>query len=434
RISFKGNLHTEDQVLRREMRQLEGAWYSQAAIDRSKIRLQRLGYFETVAIDTPRVPGQEDQVDITVEVKEQPSGSFTFGVGYSQVQGLITSISLQQNNFFGTGDRVGLTLQRSSYLKTYSISYFEPYLTDDGIGLGYDIAHRELDSGQANIANYLTNSDSFSTYIGLPLTESDVLNTRIGISQTTIRTFRGSTPQQFIDYLFALNHNTFHNGSLELSWAHDTRNKYYNPTRGSLQTVSFETTLPGSTVEYFKFKYLYSQYIPLTEKLTLFGSASVGYGGSYSGVYRTATDNSQDPPITTEYGARGLPFFENFFAGGSADIRGFRDNTLGPADFSAGFRQPLGGAFKTVATAELIFPTPFMKEGSNTTRLSWFVDVGNVFKDYNAWDASELRASTGLSFQWRAPVGPIVISISKPLRKQDGDDTESIQFSFGPQF
>ena len=434
RINFIGNQRTQDEVLRREMRQLEGAWYSQAAIDRSKIRLQRLGYFETVAIDTPRVPGQEDQVDITVEVKEQPSGSFTFGVGYSQVQGLITSISLQQNNFFGTGDRVGLTLQRSSYLKTYSISYFEPYLTDDGIGLGYDIAHRELDSGQANIANYLTNSDTFSTYIGWPLTENDVLNTRIGISQTTIRTFRGSTPQQCIDYLFALNHNTFHNGSFELSWAHDTRNKYYNPTRGSLQTVSFETTLPGSTVEYFKFKYLYSQYIPLTEKLTLFGSASIGYGGSYNGVYRTATDYSQDPPITTEYGARGLPFFENFFAGGSADIRGFRDNTLGPTDFSAGFRQPLGGAFKTVATAELIFPTPFMKEGSNTTRLSWFVDVGNVFKDYNAWDANELRASTGLSFQWRAPVGPIVISISKPLRKKDGDDTESIQFSFGPQF
>ncbi|MEP6881660.1 MAG: outer membrane protein assembly factor BamA, partial [Dokdonella sp.] len=163
RIVFKGNLHTEDQVVRREIRQLEGAWYSQAAIDRSKIRLQRLGYFKTVTIDTPRVPGQDDQVDINIALEEQPSGSFTFGVGYSQVQGLITSIALQQNNFFGTGDRIGVTLQRSAYLKTYSLSYFEPYLTDSGIGLGYDISHRELDSGQANIANYLTNSDNFST-------------------------------------------------------------------------------------------------------------------------------------------------------------------------------------------------------------------------------------------------------------------------------
>ena len=434
RITFKGNLHTEDQVLRREMRQLEGAWYSQAAIDRSKIRLQRLGYFKTVTIDTPRVPGQEDQVDVAVTIEEQPSGSFTFGVGYSQVQGLITSIALQQNNFFGTGDRVGLTLQRSSYLKTYSISYFEPYLTDDSIGLGYDISHRELDSGQANIANYLTNSDNFSTYVGLPLTESDTLNTRIGLSKTTIRTFNGTTPQVFIDYLRALNHNTFHTGSLEFSWAHDTRNKFYNPTRGSLQTVSFETTLPGSTVEYFKFRYLYSQYIPITDKLTFFGSASLGYGGSYKGVYRTGVDNSQDPPVVTEYGARGLPFFENFFAGGSSDVRGFRDNTLGPVDFTGGFRQPLGGAFKTVATAEIIFPTPFVKENDTTTRLSWFVDVGNVFKDYNAWSAKELRASTGLSFQWRAPIGPIIISFSKPLRKKPGDETESIQFTFGPQF
>ncbi len=434
KITFKGNQHTEDQVLRREMRQLEGAWYSQAAIDRSKIRLQRLGYFKTVEIDTPRVPGQEDQVDINVAVEEQPSGSFTFGVGYSQVQGIITSIALQQNNFFGTGDRVGVTLQRSSYLKTYSLSYFEPYLTDSGIGLGYDISHKELNSGQANIANYLTNSDNFSTYLGLPLTESDTLNTRIGVSQTSIRTFNGSTPQQFIDYLFALDHRTFHIGNIELSWSHDTRNKFYNPTRGSLQTASFETTLPGSTVEYFKFRYLFSKYIPLTDKLTLFGSASLGYGDSYKDVSRTSVDNGQDPPVTNQYTASGLPFFENFFAGGTSDIRGFRDNTLGPNEFKNGFRQPLGGAFKTVATAELIFPTPFAKESDNTTRLSWFVDVGNVFKDYNSFSASELRASTGLSFRWRAPVGPIVISIAKPLRSRDGDETETIQFSFGPQF
>ena len=434
RIVFKGNLHTEDEVMRREMRQLEGAWYSQAAIDRSKIRLQRLGYFKTVAIETPRVAGSDDQVDMTVAVEEQPSGSFTFGLGYSQVQGLITSIAVQQNNFFGTGDRIGLTLQRSSYLKRYNLSYYEPYLTDDGIGLGYDLSHRELDSGEANIANYLTNSDSFSTYLGLPLTESDTLNTRFGISQTSITTYPGVTPQQFIDYLTALGNRTFHVWNMELSWAHDTRNKYWNPTRGSLQTVSLETTLPGSTVEYFKFNYRYSQYFPITEKLTFLGTASVGYGGSYSGVYRTVVDEGQDPAVVTEYGARGLPFFENFFAGGASDVRGFRDNTLGPADMSSGYRQPLGGAFKTVATAEVIFPTPFVKENDNTTRLSWFLDVGNVFKDYNAFRASDLRASTGLSFQWRAPIGPIIVSVSKPLRKKDGDETETIQFTFGPQF
>ncbi|WP_440223748.1 outer membrane protein assembly factor BamA [Dokdonella sp. MW10] len=434
RIAFKGNLHTEDEVLRREMRQLEGAWYSQAAIDRSKIRLQRLGFFKNVVVETPAVPGTEDQVDINVTVEEQQSGQFTFGLGYSQVQGLITSIAVQMNNFFGTGDRVGVTLQRSSYLKRYAISYYEPYLTDDGIGLGYDISHRELDSGEANIASYFTNSDAFSTYIGLPLTENGTLNTRLGISQTEITAYPGYTPQRFVDYLAALGNRTFHAWNLELSYARDTRNKYWNPTRGSLQTVSFETTLPGSTVEYFKANYRYSQYFPLTEKLTFLGTVSLGYGGSYSGKYRTVTDEGQDPPVSYEVGARGLPFFENFFAGGSSDVRGFRDNTLGPYDLIDGYRQPLGGAFKTVATAEIIFPTPFVKENDNTTRLSWFVDVGNVFKDYNAFSASDLRASTGLSFSWRAPIGPIVINISRPLRKQDGDDTETIQFSFGPQF
>jgi len=433
RIVFKGNLHTEDEILRREMRQLEGAWYSQAAIDRSKIRLQRLGFFKTVSIETPRVAGSDDQVDLTVSIEEQTSGSFTFGLGYSQVQGLITSIAVQQNNFFGTGDRIGLTLQRSAYLKRYNLSYYEPYLTDDGLGLGYDLSHRELDSGEANIANYLTNSDSFSTYLGFPLTEN-TLNTRFGISQTEITTFPGSTPQQFIDYLLALNNRTFHVWNVELSWAHDTRNKYWNPTRGSLQTVSFETTLPGSTVEYFKMNYRYSQYLPITDKLTFLGTASVGYGGSYNGKYRTVVDEGQDPAVVTEYGARGLPFFENFFAGGASDVRGFRDNTLGPVDETLNYRQPLGGAFKTVATAEVIFPTPFVKENDNTTRLSWFVDVGNVFKDYNAFSASDLRASTGLSFQWRAPIGPIIVSVSKPLRKKDGDETETIQFTFGPQF
>ena len=429
RINFKGNLHTEDEVLRREMRQLEGAWYSQAAIDRSKIRLQRLGFFKTVVLDTPRVPGTEDQVDISVVVEEQQSGSLTFGLGYSQLQGLITSIAVQQNNFFGSGDRIGVTLQKSSYLTRYNLSYFEPYLTDDGIGLGYDISHREFDSGRANIASYLTNSDEFSTYLGFPITESDTINTQIGISQTTINSY-GSTPAQFVNYIDNIGRRTVHAWGPQISWAHDTRNRYWNPNRGSLQTVSLDIKLPGSTIEYYKLFYKFGQYFPLTEKLTFYGSFNLGYGDTY-----------RDPkgvlaPDHPRYIAdlSGLPFWENFYAGGASDVRGFRDNTLGPFNNDFGYRQPIGGGFKTVATAEVIFPTPFMKENNNTTRLSWFVDVGNVFKNFDAYKTSELRASTGLSFQWQAPVGPIVVNISRPLRKKPGDETETIQFMFGPQF
>jgi len=438
-ITFKGNVHTEDEVMRRELRQLEGAWYSQAAIDRSKIRLQRLGFFKTVSIDTPKVPGTEDQVDIVATVEEENSGSFQFGLGYSQVQGVIASISVTQNNFFGTGDRVSVTAQQSSYLKRYELSYFEPYLTTDGIGIGYDIHHTEFDAGEDNIASYLTNSDAFDIYLGIPITEADTINTQLGVSKTAVTTVQGATPQQFIDYIDNLGNRTFHLWDAQLSWAHDTRNRYWNPTRGSLQQVQLGITLPGSTVEYYTLFYKFGQYLPITDKLTFYGHFTLGYGDSYK------TPESVLPTDHPRYlsDLSGLPFFKNFYAGGVSDVRGFRDNTLGPYEVISPLtcpatdkdcRLPIGGAFKTTGSVEIIFPTPFVKEDDDSTRLSLFLDVGNVFKDYSAFSASELRASTGISFQWRAPVGPIVINLAKPIRKKDGDDTEMIQFTFGNTF
>jgi len=437
-IVYKGNVHTEDEVVRREMRQLEGAWYSQAAIDRSKIRLQRLGYFRTVTIDTPKVPGTEDQVDVVVTVEEENSGSFTFGLGYSQVQGLIASIAVTQNNFFGTGDRIGVTAQQSSFLKRYEFSYYEPYLTTDGVGIGYDLHHTEFDAGQDNLASYLTNSDAFDTYLAIPITESDTINAQLGVSKTGVTTEPGLTPQEFIDYIDNLGHHTFHTWETMFSWAHDTRNRFWNPTRGSLQQVQFDFALPGSTVEYYTLFYKYGQYLPISNKLTFYGHFTIGYGD----VWRTP-DKAPTAPPDRPADLDVLPFFKNFFAGGVSDVRGFRDNTLGPfavineatcPSTNINCRLPIGGAFKTVGSAEIIFPTPFVKEDNDSTRLSWFVDVGNVFKDYSTFSASELRASTGISFQWRAPVGPIVINLATPIRSQKGDDTETIQFSFGNTF
>jgi outer membrane protein insertion porin family len=440
-ITFKGNLHTEDEVVRREMRQLEGAWYSQAAIDRSKIRLQRLGYFKTVTIDTPKVPGTEDEVDVVVALEEENSGSFTFGLGYSQVQGIIASIAVTQNNFFGTGDRIGLTAQQSSFLKRYELNYYEPYLTTDGIGIGYDLQHTEFDAGQDNLASYLTNSDAFDIYLGIPITEADTVNVQLGVSKTGVDTIPGFTPQEFIDYIDTLGHHTFHTWEATFSWAHDTRNRFWNPTRGSIQQVQLDIALPGSTVDYYTLFYKFGQYLPITRNFTLYNHFTIGYGDTYK-----TPDIDADPSYLTQPGRQyanlaGLPFFKNFFAGGVSDVRGFRDNTLGPFLLYPGCitattncRQPIGGAFKTTGSTELIFPTPFVKEDNDSTRLSWFVDVGNVYKDYQSFSAGQLRASTGISFQWRAPVGPIVINFAKPIRKEKGDDTEVIQFSFGNTF
>ena len=446
-IVFKGNQHTEDEVLRREMRQLEGAWYSQAAIDRSKIRLQRLGFFKSVTIDTPKVPGTDDQVDLAIAVEEQNSGQFQFGLGYSQVQGVIASIGVTQNNFFGTGDRISVSAQKSSVIESYQLSYYEPYLTDDNIGLGYDIKHTKMDWGNNNIANYLSSSDAFDIYLGFPITEADTINTQLGVVKTKILPYYST--QEIIDYIDNLGHRTFHSWNVQLSWAHDTRNRYWNPTRGSLQQVSVQTTLPGSTLEYYKINYQFAQYLRMTESLTFYGHLAIGYGDTYSSPKSVMSPT--DPRYMADLG--GLPFFENFYAGGVSDVRGFRDNTLGPfTTYDAvacpptdkNCRQPLGGAFKTVASAEVIFPTPFVKENNDSTRISAFVDVGNVFKnnlcdktscpEYKSWSADQLRASAGISFQWRAPVGPIVINLAKPLKKKPGDDTEVIQFTFGNTF
>ena len=241
---------------------------------------------------------------------------------------------------------------------------------------------------------------------------------------------------------------------MQASWAHDTRNRYFNPTHGSLQQFSAEVALPGSTVEYYKLIYKYAQYIPVTSALTFEGSATIGYGNTY----RSA--NGINPETGAPLKVNGLPFFENFYAGGVSDVRSFRDNTLGPYSFTRSTgcttpfdahycRQPLGGNLKIVASAELIFPTPFVKDDDTTTRLSWYVDAGNVFNQNNhslsilspnnlygndSISFSDMRVSTGISLHWQAPVGPIIINMGRPVVKKPGDIAETLQFNFGQTF
>jgi len=471
RIRYSGNVRTADEVLRREMRQFEGAWYSQAALDRSKIRLQRLGFFDTVDIETPEVAGRPDQVDVVINVKERNSGSFVFGLGYQALYGLTTNVQLNENNFLGMGNRLGITVQNNTYSKRLTLNYFDPYFTDDGISVGYNINYSDnstaSDNSNVNLARYSGKIASGEAIFGFPLTETDTIQFALGIDRNQIATADGSTPPAFINYLVntlgdrlrspqydvdddnnpltpsnnddadpgnpdtpivivcgALtpycSPNRFWNVNawrLRSSWGRDTRNDYLLPTRGTYHRVAAEIVLPGSDLEYYKLQYDFEHYFPINNYLVFKVSTELGYGDSYG-----------------KTGSAGLPFFQNFYAGGPNSVRGFEQNTLGPTYqiSSASFLQPLGGGVKTVGSAELLFPKLFSK--SRGTRLSAFVDFGNVFSRPSDFDIGEIRASAGVSLQWQAPVGPISISYSTPLRSEDGDRVERLQFSFGQQF
>ncbi len=451
RIVFKGNTRSSDEVLRREMRQFENAWFSQAAIDRSKIRLQRLGYFETVEVETPPVPGVADQVDVVFNVKETTSGSFVFGLGYSQLAGMTASIQLSQNNFLGGGNRVSVEAQRSDYMQRYAFSYLNPFFTDEGLSLGYNLWWRELDYSDFNTAQYNSTNAAAQAMLGLPITENSSISLLFGIDSNLIQTYYGSTPQSIIDYIDAIGNRTFHAWRSELGWARDTRNDFFMPTRGMYQRVGLETTLPGSTAEYYKISYEFSKYWMLHPAFVLRTGLDLGFGDSYgqdttrlicwtmptiADPYPPASDPclTSSPDYSRTVTASGLPFFENFYAGGTRSVRGFRDNTLGPrSEPTGGYSrgQPMGGSLKTVGQIEMVFPRLF---DSKAARVSAFVDFGNVYDGWDNFDANELRASAGVALLWRAPVGPISISYAYPFKKKDGDEIERLQFTFGGGF
>ena len=462
RVAFKGNTRTSDEVMRREMRQFEGAWYSQAAIDRSKIRLQQLGFFESVDVETQPVTGSNDEVDVVYNVKETTSGSFVFGLGFSQLTGLTTQIQLSQSNFLGSGNQVSVQAQRNDFTQRYDFSFRNPYFTDGGLSLGYNLWWRELDYSDFNTAQYSSTSGAAQMVLGVPITETDTVSALFGIDSNEIFAFKGSSPKVITDYIDALNQRTFHAWRGEIGWARNSLDNALTPTRGMYQRIGLEATLPGSTAEYFKLNYNISKFWPLSRHLVINTRAELGYGDSYGdakvrnvcftgGTFQDTDGDPETSPVfvpgpdptepclesSPDYvetlTADGLPFFENFYAGGVRSVRGFVDNTLGPRAAPEGsiFTQPIGGALKTVGSVEFIFPSLL---DTPAARVSAFVDFGNVFSDFDAFDAGELRASTGLALAWRSPMGPISISYAYPLRKEDDDRIERLQFTFGGVF
>ncbi len=406
RINMSGNTRTRDEVLRREMRQMEGGWFSTSAVERSRTRLDRLGFFEEVNVETPTVPGTTDQVDINYNVTERPSGNLMVGLGYSQSSGVLFNASVTQDNFLGSGKRVSLAFNNSSSNTVYSFSYLNPYYTIDGISRGFGAYYRTTDASEANVADYTADTFGGNVSYGIPINEFDFVRFNVEYEYLDIDTTAFSS-QEIRDFING-NGNQFDTLKLRTSWSHDTRNKTIFPDRGSQQRLSLEATVPGMDLQYYKVGYEAQTFIPLTKLFTLMLNGEVGYGDGFGDF-------------------ESLPFFENYYAGGVRSVRGFEDNTLGPRD-SLG--DPLGGGFRVVGNAEILFPPPFFTK-SNSFRMSAFFDVGNVYPSYDDFRADELRYSVGVGATWLSPLGALTFSLARPLNDEPGDQTQVFQFTIG---
>ena len=411
RINFAGNTKTRDEVLRREMRQLEGGWFSTSKVNRSKARLQKLGYFEEVNVETPAVPDTPDQVDANFAVTERPSGNLLFGLGFSQNQGLILNASVVQDNFLGSGNRVNFTFNNSEVNRVFALGYTNPYFTIDGISQGFDLSYRETDAANANISRFDSKVATAGVHFGIPVSEFNFLNLGMAYEKTKIDTdCPGVTAVEICDFV-ADNGEDFDEIRVTGSFAYDTRNKALLPDRGTFQRFRTQVAIPGAELQYYKVDYDTRWFYPLAEDYVLALQGQVGYGDGYG-------DTS------------GLPFFENFYAGGPRTVRGYEENTLGPDD-SRG--RALGGNFLLVGNADVILPVPFLQD-LKSVRVTAFVDAGNVYGQDENIDLGDLRYSVGISGLWVSPFGVLTVSVAQPFNDQDDDDTQPFQFTFGTNF
>jgi outer membrane protein insertion porin family len=517
RIGFSGNLKTADDVLRREMRQMESAPASASAIEQSRVRLERLGFFSRATVETPEVAGHDDLIDVEFEVEEQSSGSIGASFGYAQDAGLILGLNVQQDNFLGTGKRVGLSLNSSSYQDLYNFNYTNPYYTEDGVSRGFNVFFRSTDLSEINVASYTTDSLGAALNFGYPIRETERLGFSFGVSNTEITVGRyavqeikasprfetgvndwyqsnatgngtfsaveeimplNTLPPEYIVIPEELgfideNGDEYLNWTVTSSWSQSTLNRGRMATRGTSQTVSFEVSMPASDLEFFKLIYRGELFYPISQRWIAHFRTELGYGDGYG-------DTSE------------LPFYEHFFAGGFGSVRGYESNTLGPRSTPASLYvvdqpvteidedgrptevggpngsqfgyvaspieingetklisetinnrrpDPFGGNVLIEASAELLFPLPFIKDQSQL-RSAFFFDVGNVFNtrcaesQINCFDvdADELRYSVGVGVTWITGFGPMTFSLAKPLNAGPDDREESFQFTLGRGF
>lgn len=422
RINITGNTRTRDEVIRREVRQFEGGWYDSEKLKLSRDRINRLSYFKDVTVDTNPVAGSPDQVDLTLNVAERPTGNLLFGVGFSSTDKVIITASINQPNFLGTGTSMGLEVNTSRLTRTIALSHVDPYFTDDGISRSIDVYTRTYNPSYLNLGNYRYRTNGAGLRFGVPYTEYDRLSFGAAIENTQlylVRTGDSPSPRRFIDYADKFG-DTSTAYLLTAGWVRDSRDSALTPTRGRYQFANLDVTLPVGEVRYARMVYGHQYYMPIAQRFTLAFNTEIGYG--------------------VGLGGRDYPLFKNFFAGGIGSVRGFAPSTLGYkcTDTTlcprAEDQVPLGGNRRLIGSAEFFFPVPGGSQTDQTFRLFTFVDAGYVWAEHEKVQLSDMRMSTGLGLSWFSPFGPLKFSLGVPIKKKEGDRTQRLQFQIGTGF
>ena len=456
KILFTGNNLTQDYVMRREMRQFEGAWSSDNSIEASKVRLERLGYFKEVNVETVPVVGTDDQIDVIFSVEEENTGSIGGNIGYSDF-GLMLGFNLQEQNFLGTGNTVAIGINKNVYSEQYNLSFLDPFATKDGVSLGYNAYFRETDYGEYNVANYLTNSNGFGLQYGWPISDTQRLNLSLTYDKTDIDI--GRQPAREIWDFVNAEGNIFETLNLQTQWQRVTLNRGMYPTDGASTAISLSATVPGSDINYYRVNLRQKFYQPLGGDFVFGFNGEIGYLSAFGDTNET-------------------PFYQNFFAGGPRSLRGFESNTLGPRstdapcyefNYSEGTcpnlidsdgdgildkpyynpyanstynkRVSIGGNVKVEGSLQLIFRLPFI-EDKRSMRSAFFFDFGNVFSDnckeyqFNCYKPSidDLRYSYGVGITFVTGFGPMSFAISKPTNAGQYEETKEFQFTVGNVF
>jgi outer membrane protein insertion porin family len=407
RINVAGNTKTRDEVVRREMRQLEGAYYDASKIQLSKTRIDRTQYFKDVNVETTPVAESPDQVDVGFTVEEKPTGSLLLGAGFSTVDKVTVSGAISQGNIFGSGKLVALQLQSGKVNRVYSLSYLDPYFTVDGVSQGFDVYHRRVDTSSLATGGYTTSTIGGGVKFGYPLSETDGVNFGLVAESVKLGLF-DSSPLTYRNFA-AVFGNTYSYGTASVGWGRDARNSAILPTSGALTRAGVEVA--GGDLQFYRASISEQWFYPLSRFTTLQLGGELGYVHGISG--------------------KPVPFFKNFYAGGPGSVRGYRAFSLGPQDVDSNV---LGGTRKITGSAELLFPMPGAQQ-DKSLRLTTFVDFGQVYGAGEKFALGQLRYSAGVGLAWNSPFGPLKISLAQPLNERKGfDRVERLQLNFGTAF